>query len=201
MKKKVLYVRTSSVSQNNDRQKVNQDNYDFVLEDKCSGSIPLFEREQGKKLHRLIKDGVVEQLDVTSIDRLGRNLKDILITIEYFTERQIPIHFVKQGLTTMDETGKQNPISKMMISILGVVSEMEREQIRERQREGIELGKLRGVYKGRLKGTQEDILSFLSKPKNKKVIELLNKGYKGVEVSQIVGVSQNTVCKVRKLLV
>jgi DNA invertase Pin-like site-specific DNA recombinase len=43
-------------------------------------------------------------------------------------------------------THKENPISKMIISILGIVAEMERKQIKERQREGIELAKLRGVY-------------------------------------------------------
>jgi DNA invertase Pin-like site-specific DNA recombinase len=48
----------------------------------------------------------------------------------------------------LDENGKENPISKMMISILGIVGEMERTQSKERQLEGIKIAKLKGVYKG-----------------------------------------------------
>ena len=51
--------------------------------------------------------------------------------------------FIQEGLRTIDEKGKENAISKMMISILGTVAEMERSRIRENQREGIELAKLR----------------------------------------------------------
>jgi hypothetical protein len=42
-------------------------------------------------------------------------------------------------------------------------------------------------------------LEFLSKEKNKKALELLKKGYKGVEVSKIVGININTITKVKKL--
>jgi DNA invertase Pin-like site-specific DNA recombinase len=100
----------------------------------------------------------------------------------------------------LDEEGKENPISKMIISILGIVAEMERKQIRERQREGIELAKIRGVYKGRANGSKEDVRSFLNKPKIVKTIEYLKKGYKATEISRIVGVHVNTITKVKKVL-
>jgi len=63
----------------------------------------------------------------------------------------------------------------MIISILGIVAEMERKQIKERQREGIELAKIRGVYKGRVNGSKEDIRKFLSKPKIEKTINILKR--------------------------
>jgi len=193
---KVLYVRISSVDQRSDRQRVNENEFELIIEDKCSGSIPLFERQEGKKLLELIEKEIEFTLYVYSIDRLGRNLKDLVNTIHFFKEKGIGIHFISQGLKTIDENGKENPISKMMISILGIVSEMERNQIRERQREGIELGKLRGVYKGRQKGTNEDKFHFLSK--HKKVVELLKKGYKGTEISSITGRHVNTISKVKR---
>ena len=93
----------------------------------------------------------------------------------------------------------RNSISKLVISILGIVGEMGRKQILENQRQGIELRKSRGMYYGRMKGTTEDNLTFLSKPVNKKVLQLLKKGYKGKEISKIVGVSQTTVTKVKKV--
>jgi DNA invertase Pin-like site-specific DNA recombinase len=101
----------------------------------------------------------------------------------------------------MDENGQENPISKMIISILGVVAEMERKMILERQREGIELAKMKGnVFLGRKKDTKEDPLKFLSKPKNKRAMELLKRNYKGTEVSKITGLNINTITKVKKLM-
>src|SRR5206468_2060459 len=107
--------------------------------------------------------------------------------IHYFNERRVCIQFISQGLTTLDKNGKENAISKMMISILGIVGEMERNQIRERQMEGIRIAKLKGVYKGRAEGSKEDIGIFLSKPKNRKALDLLKKNYKAVEISKITG--------------
>jgi DNA invertase Pin-like site-specific DNA recombinase len=125
---------------------------------------------------------------------------DIVNTIHFFTERQICISFISQGLRTLNPDKTENSISKMVINILGIVSEIERTQILERQRQGIDLAKSKGVYKGRQKGTEEDTLKFLSKPKNKKVIDLLRKGYKSKDISQLVGVHINTITKIKKVL-
>ena len=142
---------------------------------------------------------MVKTLSVLSIDRLGGDLRDIINTIHFFTQKSISIIFISQGLNTLDQNGKENPISKMVISILGVVSEMHRSQIREAQLQGIKLAKLRKVYKGRAEGSKVDVLKFLSKDKNKKALEYLKKGYKGSEASKLAGVHINTVTKIRKL--
>ncbi|GGE09151.1 recombinase family protein [Psychroflexus salis] len=194
---KVLYVRKSTIEQNTDRQKVNVKDFDYLIEDSISGSVPFFERPGGIKIMKLINDGVIKELNVWSIDRMGRNLKDILLTIEYFNSKQVPVRFINQAILTLNQDGTENSIGKLIISILASVAEMERTQIRERQMQGIELAKARKIYKGRANGTKEDILTFLSKPKNKKAVELLKKGYKNIEVSRIVGIHPNTVTKVK----
>jgi DNA invertase Pin-like site-specific DNA recombinase len=196
---KVLYARVSTLDQKTDRQKVNEKEYQHVIEDKCSGVIPFFERQGGKEVQNLTEKKVLSDLYVWQIDRLGRDLRDIINTIHYFSQKSICIHFVSQGLRTLQPDGKENPISKMIISILGVVSEMERKQIKERQLEGIRIAKLKGIYLGRKKGTNENALEFLSKSKNKKALDYLKKGYKNTEVSKIVGLNINTITKVKKL--
>jgi DNA invertase Pin-like site-specific DNA recombinase len=196
---KVLYVRVSSIEQKTDRQRVNENEFDLVIEDKCSGSISFFDREGGKEIKKLIDEGIKVKLSVWQIDRLGRDLRDIINTIHYFNEKQLSICFVSQGLTTLDPQGKENPISKMMISILGIVGEMERTQIKERQREGIRIAKLKGSYNGRKKGSKETTLSFLSKDKNKKAVEYLKKGFKVGEVSKLTDLHINTVSKIKKV--
>jgi DNA invertase Pin-like site-specific DNA recombinase len=196
---KVLYTRVSTLDQKTDRQRVNEKDFKLTIEDKCSGAVPFFERQGGIEIMNLIEKGALTSLSALSIDRLGRDLRDIINTIHFFNERKIAINFIGQGLTTLDHNGKENPISKMMISILGVVGEMERSQIRERQLEGIKLAKLRGVYRGRSEGSKEDVLKFLSKEKNKKALEYLNKGYKGIEAAKLAEVHINTITKIKKL--
>ncbi len=197
---KVFYARVSTLEQKTERQRINDKEFDLIVEDRCSGSIPFFQREGGKKINQLMEKGVLTSLSVWTIDRLGRDLLDILHTIQCLSDKGIRIHFIQQGLISLDDEGKENPISKMIISILGIVAEMERKQIRERQKEGIELAKLRGVYKGRVHGSKEDIRTFLSKPKVSRTLEYLKKGYKASEISKIVGIHINTITKIKKYL-
>jgi DNA invertase Pin-like site-specific DNA recombinase len=199
MKKNILYCRVSTLDQKTDRQRIDEKKFDLVIEDKCSGAIPFFERNGGKEIKSFIEKGVKISLSVLSIDRLGRDLRDIINTIHFFTENKTAIHFISQGLSTLNEQGKENPISKMMISILGIVGEMEKSQIKERQLEGIKIAKMKGVYKGRVEGSKEDNLKFLGKEKNKKALEYLKKGYKAVEISKLTGVHINTITKIRKV--
>ncbi len=196
---KVLYCRVSTLDQKTDRQRVTEKDYNLVIEDKCSGAIPFFDREGGKEIKSMLDKKVNFSLSVLSIDRLGRDLRDILNTIYFFTENKVTITFISQGLATLDENGKENPIAKMMISILGIVGEMERSQIKERQAEGIKIAKMKGIYKGRVLGSQEDTLSFLGKDKNKKALEYLKKGYKAVEISKLTGVHINTITKIKRI--
>lgn len=196
---KVLYVRTSTLEQKTDRQRVNEKDYQLVVEDKCSGSIALFEREGGKQILKLIEKGMLTELYVWEIDRLGRCLLDILSNIKYFNEKKICIHFVSQGLSTLQPDGSENNITKMIISILGTLAEMEKKISRERQLEGIAIARLNNKYTGRAKGSNEDTLKFLSKPKNSKALDYIKKGYKNIEVAKIVGVHFNTITKIRKV--
>jgi DNA invertase Pin-like site-specific DNA recombinase len=188
---KVLYVRVSTIDQKTDRQRVNESDFDLVIEDKVSGAVAFFEREGGKKIKNLIEKGVKFSLHTYSIDRAGRDLRDIINTVHYFNQHGISCEFISQGIRTLDDEGKENAISKLMISILGTVSEMNRVQIR--------VAKMKGIYKGRKAGSTEDTLKFLSKPKNKKVLELLKMGVKAVDAAKAAEVHINTVTKIKKL--
>jgi DNA invertase Pin-like site-specific DNA recombinase len=200
MKKlKILYVRVSCIQQSTDRQKINEKEFDLVIEDKISGAIPFFERQGGKEILDYIKKDMVASLCVHQIDRLGRNLKDIINTIDYFKENKICIHFLAQGLKTIDDNGKENAVTQMIINLLGLVAQLERDQIKERQLEGIRISKLKGIYTGRKSNTKEDALKFLSKEKNRKALDYLKKGYKANEAAKLADIHANTVTKIRKL--
>jgi DNA invertase Pin-like site-specific DNA recombinase len=195
----ILYTRVSTIEQKNDRQLSNSKDFDFIIEDRCSGATPFFDREGGKKIQKLVTKNEVTKITVHQIDRLGRNVVDILNTISFFNQKDICIHFIQQGIKTLNDDGTENTISKMIISILGVVAEMERNLIKERQSEGVAIAKAKGVYKGRAKGTKESNIDFLNKPKNKKALEYLENGLKAVEVQKLVGLHPNTITKIKKI--
>jgi DNA invertase Pin-like site-specific DNA recombinase len=197
---KVLYVRISSIDQRTDRQRVNENDFDLVIEDIVSGSIPFQEREGGRRVLELLNKNHLSELSVWQIDRIGRDIRDIINTLHRFSTHKVCVYFINQGLKTLDVEGNENPVSKMVINLLGIVADMERTQILERQRQGIAVAKARNVYKGRKTGTQEDVLTFLSKPRNKRAIQLLKNGYKAVEVSKITELHPNTITKIKKCM-
>lgn len=201
MSKSILYTRVSTLDQRTDRQRVTENDFSLVIEDYCSGSIPIFERPEGSKLKKMIDRNLINSIAVWQIDRCGRDLRDIINFIHYTTERKIPVTFLSQGLTTLDKDGKENPIAKMIIAILGVVSEMTRTQILENQRQGIALAKLDPIkYMGRKPGSVEDPVKFLSKKRNRQALDLLKNGYKNIEVAKIVGLHPNTITKIKRHL-
>jgi DNA invertase Pin-like site-specific DNA recombinase len=149
--KRVAYVRVSSVDQNEARQveALSGLHIDKTFMDKASGKDT--KRPQLQAALEYLRDGDV--LVVHSMDRLARNMRDLQNLIAELNGRNVAVEFVKEHLAF---TGDDSPMSKLMLSILGGVSEFERAIIRERQREGIAVAKDNGVYKGRPKSLSDE---------------------------------------------
>ena len=196
---KVLYTRVStSINQKVDRQIVDKDQYDYVLIDKCSGSIPLFERPKGSEIEKLIKWGKLKELHVHSIDRLGRNTLDVLTTWKELTEKGIRIVCKNPSIQNIDENNEEDPFSSLLLGILSSLSLYEKSIHRERQIEGIRIRKEKGLYGGRRINTRDTPTKLLKKPKSKKILEYIDKGYTYDEISKIVPCSRTTIVKVKK---
>jgi len=195
---KVLYTRVSTNEQNIDRQIIDKDKYDYVLIDKCSGSIPLFQRPNGGQIEGLITRGKLKELHVHSIDRLGRNTIDVLSTWKELTEKGIRIICKNPSLQNIDENGKEDQFSSLLIGILSTLSQYEKSTIRERQMEGIRIRKEKGLYRGRRINTRDTPTQLLKKPKSKKILDYLDKGYTYEDISKIIPCSRTTIVKVKK---
>ncbi|MGY0391733.1 recombinase family protein [Bizionia sp. KMM 8389] len=169
---KAKYIRVSTAEQNTERQQTNSENFESIYIDKISGAIPFFERPQGKKLTNDVINGKIDEVHISSIDRMGRNILDILTVSEFFNNNGVNLYVENIGMYSMVD-GKSNPIFKMIISVLGNVAEMERANMLERQKQGIEIAKAKGKYTGRLYGTKMSDEEFLKKYKNV-MIELKN---------------------------
>ena len=190
---KAKYIRVSTKEQNTDRQT----DFDGLTHiDLCSGSIPFKERPEAKKL---LSNKEITEVHVHSIDRLGRNTLDIMQTIQDFTSKGINVVSTKEGLQTLID-GKENPIAKMMIGILGTLAEFELSRIKERQAEGIAKAKEKGRFVGRKEGSKEKIEVFVNKESTQSILKYLRENESVRRTALLSKTSEGTVKKVKKML-
>jgi DNA invertase Pin-like site-specific DNA recombinase len=83
-----------------------------------------------------------DELVVTRLDRLGRDTRDVLNIVHECDQRQAFVTVLDPHICTRGEAGR------IVMTVLGMVAQMERRFIKERQREGIERAKGEGVYRG-----------------------------------------------------
>ncbi len=138
---RVGYVRVSSEGQNTARQ-LDGVPLDMTFIDKVSGKDT--NRPELSTMLSYVRKG--DEIFVHSMDRLARNLDDLRRLVADLNKRGIKVTFVKESMTFV---GDDSPMSLLMLSLLGAVSEFERAQIRARQAEGVYQAKLAGKYKGR----------------------------------------------------
>lgn len=197
---KVFYSRVSSNdgSQNPERQLQKLKGFDYVFTDYCSGSIPLFERPKGSQIKKMLDDGMLNHLEIHSIDRLGRTTLDVLGIWEDLTKRGISVVCRNPNIRNIDDNGRVDKFSELMMSILSTMSSFERNLIRERQMEGIKIRKEKGLYSGRRIGTVDTTQRLLEKERSKIILKYLDKQYSYDEISKIVPCSRTTITKVKK---
>lgn len=138
---RVGYVRVSSADQNTLRQ-LDGVAIDERFEDKASGKDTNRPALQAALRH--VRKGDV--LVIHSMDRLARNLSDLLALVKELTNRGVAVEFVKEHL---EFTGEDSPNAKLMLAVMGAAAEFERDMIRARQREGIAVAKASGKHLGR----------------------------------------------------
>lgn len=122
----------------------------------------------------------------------------MLEIIEDMTEAGIDIYFQDHHMHTLREDGTPDPVTKMLVSILGSFAEMEREQIAYRLRSGWEIAKEKGVKMGRparATMSEEDLLA-----KYPKAVKRLQAGRTIREVAGELKVSTKTVQRIKNAL-
>ncbi|MFI1773371.1 recombinase family protein [Thalassobellus citreus] len=194
---KARYIRVSTSNQNSERQLRDEFKNERLFIDVISGAIPFNERIEGQNLIDSILKNEINYVSVHSIDRLGRNLFDILSTLEIFNKNKVILKVDNLGLESLVK-GKPNQAFKLIISVMANIAEMERETMLERQKEGIRIAKANGVYKGRVRGSIESDNTVLTK--HKAVVKYLKKKHSLRNTAKLSGVSLGTVQKVQKIL-
>ena len=190
--KTAAYIRVSTTGQNLDGQRREIERWilgnvagpEKVIwfEDRATGNNT--NRPGFKALQKAIFHGEVQTVIVYKLDRVSRSLIDGLTTIQGWLEKGVRLVSTSQQFDFSGSTGK------LIASVLFSVAEMEQETRRERQQVGIAVAKERGIYKGRKKGT--------TKGSQKRALELQRQGLTVSEISNVMGVSRQTVYRYLK---
>jgi len=151
-----LYLRVSTLDQTNLNQELELrkycDNnsievYKVYEDEGVSGSKTT--RPQLDLMMQDMRSGCFSHIIVWKFDRLGRNTKHLLQTIEELKNKNVTLIATTQNIDT------SNPMGKFFFTILAGVAEMEREMIRERIIAGIARRKAQGKPVGRQKGSKD----------------------------------------------
>ncbi|OEE69237.1 recombinase family protein [Enterovibrio norvegicus] len=140
----IAYLRVSTAEQNTDRQLADTGlSFDKTFIDKCSGGTVT--RPALEDLKTYIREG--DCVHVHSIDRLARNLVDLKELVSGWNNQGVNVRFHKESLSF--NAGGSDPMSELMLNMLGAVAQFELSMIQERRQEGIVKAKAAGKYKGR----------------------------------------------------
>ncbi|MDB9882002.1 recombinase family protein [Bacteroidia bacterium] len=201
-KKIAYYMRTSHYLQSIGTQEAKIEKGWKVYRDQgVSGRVEFENRAAAKKLLQDIKEGRISIVKTMRLERLGRSVKDLIGTIDTIHSYGIPIQFISEGITTLDENGKQTPTTGLLINVLSSLSEFFYHQNREKTLAGIALAReKKGKYVGRKPNSVETVEKYLNKPKTKKMIELLNQGNSVRSIVRVLECSPNSVYKLKKIL-
>lgn len=177
---RIGYKRVSTADQNTDRQLADVQ-VEKVYEDKVSGKNT--DRPALKELMAYIREGDV--LVVHSMDRLARNLADLLNMVKDLTDRGVSVEFVKENLTF--DSKDDSPMAKLMLSMIGAFSEFERNMILARQREGIIAARAKGIHLGRKQEVTDEQIA--------KIGEMVKLGIPKARIAKDLNISRGTLYK------
>lgn len=139
---RVGYARVSTTSQNLDMQvsALTDAGCEKIYTEKVSG---VGDRTELKAVLEYLRDG--DSLVIYKLDRLGRNMKDLLAIIEQLQQKNVSLVSLRDNIDTGSITGK------LIMHIFASLAEFERDLIKERSAEGRREAKKKGVRFGRPK--------------------------------------------------
>ena len=202
----VIYARVSSVG---DRQSTSRQVADLTDYANCNGLevVRVYEEhisgakrnEERAVLTECITYAVGNKVDVvlfSELSRCGRAVWEVLDTIRTLKDNNINAYFQKEGLSLFSADGKENPYLAVMVSVLGVCAQMERENIAYRLNSGRKLAIEKGVKMGRKVGSVKT--KEQKQEEYARVIRSLKAGKSVRDTAKICEVSVSTVQRVKK---
>ena len=212
MKTAVIYARVSSTGdrQSTERQVIDLTDYANrnamtickTFEEHISGAK---RNEERAVLSECIEYAISNSIDVvlfSELSRCGRAVWEVLDTIRTLQDNGINAYFQKEGLSLFSEDGTENIYLSVMLSVLCVCSQMERENIHYRLQSGRKVFIDKNIAAtgksglGRKEGYRKPVET--KKEEYKEVLKLLRAGYPIKKVAKLTDVSESTVKRLKK---
>lgn len=204
--KAVIYARVSSMGDRQSTERQIEDltryaegkGYEIVkvFQEHISGAKSNQERGVLSECLEFCREEHPDTLMVTELSRLGRSTVEVLKAIEELTAAKVNVFILDLNLSTLDEEGRENPVAKMVLTVLALGAEMERKLILGRLNSGRALAKSKGVRMGRPKGSSLSDEALAAK--YPEVVKHLRKGKNSIrEIAKLTGVSVSTVQRVK----
>ena len=202
----VIYARVSSTGerQSTSRQVADLTNYASlngievveVYEEHISGAK---RNEERAVLTECIDYAVTNGVEVvlfSELSRCGRAVWEVLDTIRTLKDNGINAYFQKEGLSLFSADGKENPYLAVMVSVLGVCAQLERENITYR----LNSGRAKYIADGGKLGRKVGSVKTKERKQEEysKVIRSLRAGKSIRDTAAICSVSISTVQRVKK---
>ena len=204
--KAVIYARVSSTGERQSTSRQVADLTDYanrngleiveVYEEHISGAK---RNEERAVLTECINYAVSNKVDVvffSELSRCGRAVWEVLDTIRTLKDNGINAYFQKEGLSLFSADGKENPYLAVMVSVLGVCAQMERENIAHRLNSGRKLAIEKGVKMGRKVGSVKT--KEQKQEEYARVIRSLKAGKSIRDTAVLCDVSVSTVFRVKR---
>ena len=202
----VIYARVSSTGERQSTSRQVADLTEYATRN-CMSVVEVYEEhisgakrnEERAVLCECINYAVGNKVDVvlfSELSRCGRAVWEVLDTIRTLKDNGINAYFQKEGLSLFSADGKENPYLAVMVSVLGVCAQMERENISYRLNSGRKLAIEKGVKMGRKVGSCKS--REQKQEEYAKVIRALRAGKSVRDTAKICEVSISTVQRVKK---
>ncbi|MFP3586383.1 recombinase family protein [Paraburkholderia sp. SIMBA_055] len=176
------YARVSTFDQTLDLQRdaLKAADATTIYEDKASGK----NADRPELLHCLkaLREG--DTLVVWRLDRLGRNLRDLIRIVGELDERGVKLRSVKESIDTGGPTGR------LVFHMFAALAEFERELIRERTLAGLDAARARGRHGGRPPALD-------AKQRKAALVMMKNRDMSVAEISRQFGVSRTTLYSIQ----
>ncbi|MBC9070822.1 recombinase family protein [Thauera sp. CAU 1555] len=188
MSRVFAYARVSTVDQltENQAEQIAQAGYSIqpnrYIEEKVSGSVPTSQRQGFQKLMDRMEEG--DTLVVTKLDRIGRDSIDVQQTVKLCAERGIRLVVLQLG--NLDLTSSAG---ELMVKVLAVVADFERDLIIERTQAGQARARAEGKHMGRPSKTTEE--------QRRAILQRLTGGESVSSLARAYRLSRGTVINIR----
>lgn len=206
MKKVILFIRKSTLIQEYEHQEnllidvCKKNNWEIIetIRETISGTKKNEDREGITQLKNSVLELKPDIVCCWEISRISRTSLGFHQLLSFLTENKVSLYIQNLNLHTLDDSGKENHITGLILSLMAEIAKMETLTLKTRVKVALQNLKDKGVVLGRPKNSGDNKEKTLNK--YPEVIKYLEKGLSIREVSKLTNTSINTTLKVSHLL-